>query len=470
MAAAGALTDFVQRYQAVQAYENTRDKLLQDLLLYCQGIEESLHQENQQLKIRLREAELDLHAATKSRRDLQHSLQQAEARIDWITQKHEELKNDSPYILLLIDGDGLIFLEELVAQGLEGGKKAAYALRTAVTDLCNQSPERLNGLEIVCRVVANVSGLSKALCRDGCIDDVSTFKEFTLGFTQAKASFDFIDVGYGKERADSKIRGIGHDAGYAPFLDEVLQDDSSRNCVSLLKSTPLVRELEALKMNVIGFDSIFRTTKITDKTPVESPVAPRPNVTVHQISPTVVPPVQAVLTPATSTASMSPPAASWAKVTKSATPPPQLTMPLPPKQQTATNNRNKSPPQPAWNPGPRGLDQPITVGLQAMESIKRRAGNDKLCNNHFLRGPCTRIDICPFVHTYKPTQEELRALAMLSRQNPCTRGQDCDVEDCIYGHHCPNVSNGVCTRQYCRFKPESHPPGTKFTNKNIKDN
>lgn len=92
MAAAGALTDFVQRYQAVQAYENTRDKLLQDLLLYCQGVEESLHQENQQLKIRLHEAELDLHAATKSRRDLQHSLSQAESRIKWVTDENEELK------------------------------------------------------------------------------------------------------------------------------------------------------------------------------------------------------------------------------------------------------------------------------------------------------------------------------------------------------------------------------------------
>ncbi|KAL2694414.1 hypothetical protein Neosp_000991 [[Neocosmospora] mangrovei] len=453
MAAAGALTDFVQRYQAVQAYENTRDKLLQDLLLYCQGIEESLHQENQQLKIRLHEAELDLHAATKSRRDLQHSLSQAETQIKWVTDQNEELK----------------FQEEYVQQGLEGGKRAAYAIRSAVADLCNHSQERFNGIEIVCRVVANVGGLSKALCRDGSIDDPSMFKEFTLGFTQAKASFDFIDVGYGKERADSKIRGIGHDAGYAPFLDEVLQDDTARNLVSLLKSTPLVRELESLKMNVISFDQIFRTTKLTDKTPIEKPVVPQPNGTAHQISPTVVLPTQAVLTPATSTASMSPPAASYAKITKCASPPPQLTMPLPPKQ-SANSNRNKTPPQPAWSPGPRGLDQPITVGQQAMESIKRRAGNDKLCNNHFLRGPCTRIDVCPFVHTYKPTQEELRALAMLSRQNPCTRGQDCDVEDCIYGHHCPNVSNGMCTRQYCRFKVESHPPGTKFTNKNIHDN
>lgn len=34
-----------------------------------------------------------------------------------------------------------------------------------------------------------------------------TVRQFTSGFTQAMASFDFIDVGSGKERADTKIKG-----------------------------------------------------------------------------------------------------------------------------------------------------------------------------------------------------------------------------------------------------------------------
>lgn len=61
--------------------------------------------------------------------------------------------------------------------------------------------------EIQARVVANISSLGKAMYRDGSIDDPHIWKEFTLGFTRAQASFDFIDVGYGKERADSKIQG-----------------------------------------------------------------------------------------------------------------------------------------------------------------------------------------------------------------------------------------------------------------------
>lgn len=57
------------------------------------------------------------------------------------------------------------------------------------------------------KVCANVSGLSKAMGRDGSLDSPDDLREFTLGFTQGKASFDFIDVGYGKERADAKIKG-----------------------------------------------------------------------------------------------------------------------------------------------------------------------------------------------------------------------------------------------------------------------
>jgi hypothetical protein len=58
------------------------------------------------------------------------------------------------------------------------------------------------------KVCANITGLSKAMRRDGSLGNPDDLRDFTLGFTQGKASFDFIDVGHGKERADSKIKGI----------------------------------------------------------------------------------------------------------------------------------------------------------------------------------------------------------------------------------------------------------------------
>lgn len=50
--------------------------------------------------------------------------------------------------------------------------------------------------------MANFGGLAKNL---KC--DLSDLRDFALGFTQAKASFDFIDVGYGKDGAATKIKG-----------------------------------------------------------------------------------------------------------------------------------------------------------------------------------------------------------------------------------------------------------------------
>jgi hypothetical protein len=77
-------------------------------------------------------------------------------------------------------------------------------LRNIILEQCSELTDEI---EIMAKVCTNISGLSKALLRDGSIESVDIFKDFTIGFTQGKASFEFIDVGHGKERADSKIRG-----------------------------------------------------------------------------------------------------------------------------------------------------------------------------------------------------------------------------------------------------------------------
>jgi hypothetical protein len=61
--------------------------------------------------------------------------------------------------------------------------------------------------EIMAKVVVNFRGLNKAMLRDGCVSTEHDLRDFMLGFTQAKASFDFVDVGRGKERVAFKIKG-----------------------------------------------------------------------------------------------------------------------------------------------------------------------------------------------------------------------------------------------------------------------
>lgn len=98
----------------------------------------------------------------------------------------------------------LQFNTDLIQQGLDGGKKAANALRNAVLEQCCDLSE---DTEVIAKVCANITGLGKAMKRDGCLENPDDLRDFTLGFTQGKASFDFVDVGHGKERADSKIKG-----------------------------------------------------------------------------------------------------------------------------------------------------------------------------------------------------------------------------------------------------------------------
>lgn len=115
------------------------------------------------------------------------------------------------------------FKEELIRQGVEGGKKAAYALRSAILEQCG---DYAGNMEVIAKVYANLGGLAKAMRRNGCLEAEETLKEFTIGFTQGKATFDFVDVGHGKERADNKIKGRSAGSNVIVLMDT----DRSRNC------------------------------------------------------------------------------------------------------------------------------------------------------------------------------------------------------------------------------------------------
>ncbi|KAI1845419.1 hypothetical protein JX266_008514 [Neoarthrinium moseri] len=453
--------DFIPRYREYQASRDQTEKLVKDLMIFGERIESTYRQENQTLIQRLQNTQFDYEDSVNSRRELQARIKDLESQLSFLTQDNTILQHRNPYVLVLIDGDGLIFKDHLIKQGLEGGKKAAYALRQAVLAQCTNAHDT----EVVAKIVANLGGLAKAMRRDACVDSEIDLKEFMLGFTQAKASFDFIDVGYGKERADSKIRetasfnlrnynckqillGVSHDAGYAPYLDEILRDESARQRVTVLEGVPTVKEIEATGVSIIGFDEIFRAEKLLDR------------ITTTTIA---TPSMSTASTPSISAAPI-----SYATITQKASPPPQLTLPLAPKapaaaKATSTAIRTTGKPAlPAWNPGARGLDPPIPLSQNVLDQVKKRKDSDKLCNNHYLRGPCSKGDSCCFEHDYRPNQEEIRAIQFLARLNPCTNGQDCDVDNCIYGHHCPSVLNGVCTHPYCKFHSHEHPPGTKL--------
>ena len=112
-----------------------------------------------------------------------------------------------PFIVVLIDGDGVIFNDELVAKGEQGGKEAASYLWAAVTDYVSSVLPHLSSPKIMTRIYANVKGLGDVFYKAGIIERPSIFEDFTRGFNGSKLLFDFVDVGMGKDRADDKITG-----------------------------------------------------------------------------------------------------------------------------------------------------------------------------------------------------------------------------------------------------------------------
>lgn len=149
----------------------------------------------------------------------------------------------------------------------------------------------------------------------------------------------------------------------------------------------------------------------------------------HKTSPIMTSPSLASDTTTSFTSGKSP--STWPRAIQAVTPPPQITTPLAVKKLAPPPPKER----PEWNPGRRGPDPAIAYRPEILEQIRDRPKEEKLCNKHYLRGNCPQRSICQFVHDLKITKAEKDAIAFLSRQNPCGDGQDCYIEDCIYGHN-----------------------------------
>lgn len=251
------------------------------------------------------------------------------------------------------------------------------------------------------------------------------------------------------------VLGISHDSGYAPFLDELSSDHSTRQRLRILEGSPTVRELIATNIKIVNLNNtVFRSDKlVADRFPNSAPAAPMTNGG-GRASPASVDSRNGTAKPNGVPAStdardkvMSPsksPATSYASATTAthSSPPPTLSFP----QATAKNLQAKAAAaaaaaaalleknKPAWSPGERGLDPAVTYNPVAVDGVKKRKGKDKFCNNFVIAGLCPK-DFCEYSHKLKATSDEKKALAFLMRQSPCTYGQDCTYEECIYGHH-----------------------------------
>ena len=176
----------------------------------------------------------------------------------------------NPFVLVLIDGDGYVFDDDLVSGGVEGGQRAATLLNETV-----KSSLRSRGLEncrIMVRVYANLSGLSKALSKVKLAGpEKRSLTPFVASFNRSNDLFDFVDAGDLKENADFKIRALlrqfvenaqcrhiyfagCHDVGY---LSELTPYQGNRDRLTLVRTPSFHRQFMNLGLRVEDFPNIF---------------------------------------------------------------------------------------------------------------------------------------------------------------------------------------------------------------------
>ncbi len=117
-------------------------------------------------------------------------------------------QNRDPHILVLIDGDGMIFNSSFLQQGAAGGKQAATLLSEAVTRWASTNiPDYPPESKVMVRVYANLQGLAEACARAGMVDHFAKVEDFARGFTCSGTLLDFTDVGSGNHGAQAKVNG-----------------------------------------------------------------------------------------------------------------------------------------------------------------------------------------------------------------------------------------------------------------------
>ncbi|ORY08516.1 hypothetical protein BCR34DRAFT_569763 [Clohesyomyces aquaticus] len=181
-------------------------------------------------------------------------------------------KSRSPYVLVLVDGNGYIFNNELVSEKEEGGMKAARMLNEAVEKYLREAvPEASNG-RIVVRVYADLTGLSKSLAKSKLVGlEKRSLAAFAAGFTRAMNLFDFVDA-LDEEGTKFKIKEMFklaaddsncshilyaacHDKGY---LTQIVPYSGMRNKVTLVQGSGFDSEFLQFSLNVTHFPTVFR--------------------------------------------------------------------------------------------------------------------------------------------------------------------------------------------------------------------
>lgn len=414
--------------------------------------------------------------------------------LDGADQSRVSAQDREPFVVVLLDGEGIIFRDDFLQLGEQGGRNAAKQLWTTLEAYVAETFPGVSSPKIMTKIYLNVKGFGEMCARNGITSEPTTINDFIRGFNESLSFFEIVDIGAGKNKAHDKIRGwcgvlasVGDiswlilllrfleslklylynchchqiflgcpsTTDYSRFLQDILTDGDLTGRISLVEGLPFEKEMEAVKESyrVTSFPDIFRTVKMiapwnapwrgTLATASRSVLTPSPTQQFQQTSA----PLSRTSTNTNLSGAGAPLSASTATqdpidfqpVARS-----KASSSTPPR----TVERNKY--------GQR-------VDRFDFKAINRdelnRLKKLKLCNYYFLLGECPNEENCYHDHDRKLTRQELHTLSAIARMTPCRFGLDCSDPDCIYGHRCPQSEPGkkTCFRgESCRFETLAH--------------
>ncbi|KAH1301642.1 hypothetical protein KXX11_003708 [Aspergillus fumigatus] len=371
---------YAERYRQVRSIEQTKNSLIEELLQRVAELENALQ-----------------------RQKLDH---EREKHFNRETQIHEmELMNEitrmnalmhrEPYMIVLLDAYGLIFKEEFMKQGEQGGKIAVKKLSTALQDYITTHFPNIASPKILTMIYMNVKGLADLCIQGGIKMELSVLEAFVRGFNGNGLLSDIIDVGTGKNKASDKIEETNIVSASA---------SQETNARSSLTPSPVQHATSLSKTSA--------NTTMTSNSPALS-TSSRKMPKSEEFQPVV----RSIRSKASSSS------------------PPKIV------------ERNKY--------GQRVDRFDIkTISKDDLARMKKL----KLCNYFYLKGECP-IEDCRHDHSRKLTKSEYHTLMIVARMTPCRYKFECDDPDCMYGHRCPHSEPGKreCVwGSTCRFDAAAH--------------
>lgn len=164
-----------------------------------------------------------------------------------------------PFVVVLLDGEGMIFKDEFLQLGEEGGRNAATQLYTSLHAYLASNLPSITTPKLLTKVYLNVKGLGDMCVRTGLVSDPSAIYDFIRGFNETMSFSEIVDVGCEKNKAFDKIQGSSKPYSSVTGKDELtvafnsLQRPSKSSFTivtatkSLLVAPPILNMLTFLK-------------------------------------------------------------------------------------------------------------------------------------------------------------------------------------------------------------------------------